>query len=39
LFPTGLLANIGLGWKGLPGQSALAYFTSIIDEEKKVLQH
>jgi hypothetical protein len=39
LFPPGLLANIGLRWKGLPGPNALAYFASIIDEEKKVLQH
>ncbi len=31
-----LLANVRLGWKGLPGTNALAYFASSSATEKKV---
>jgi hypothetical protein len=30
-----LLANVGLGWKGWPGRSALAYLDSLSEKKKK----
>jgi hypothetical protein len=30
-----LLANMGLGWKGLPGTNTLAYYKKIVNNERK----
>jgi len=32
-----LPANIGLGWRGLPGTNTLAYFVTLSVTKKKVL--
>jgi hypothetical protein len=33
-----VLSGFGLGWKGLPGINALAYFSSLSVKKKEVLQ-
>jgi hypothetical protein len=32
-----LLANIGLGWKGLPGTNAVAYFPILEVRKKNII--